>query len=280
MHALIDADIFTYSFGSSKDDEGNPLNWPFVASRLNAQIESIKEAVGATSVSFYLTGAGNFRVDTATIKPYKGTRPKDKPHHYGRVRSYLLDFYKANLIEGMEADDAMSIEQMKVWTEIWEDGIFLGMEPTERFYTPENYSQCTIICSIDKDLMMVPGWHYNWIKDEKIFVSELDGLRSFYRQLLTGDSVDNIPGLHGVGPKSTHCLGVTKCSTELEMYTLVREQYEKRFGSYWSKFMRENAALLWMCRVEDYLPMETEIFQRLSRLEDERNKELKERDEV
>ena len=112
MHALIDADIFCYSFGSSKDDEGNPLKWPFVASRLNSQIEYIKEAVGATKTSFYITGTDNFRIDLATIKPYKGQRPAEKPHHYQRVRDYLVNFYKAETIVGMEADDKLSIEQM------------------------------------------------------------------------------------------------------------------------------------------------------------------------
>ena len=70
VHANIDADIFTYSFGACTDDFGHPLAWPLVATRLNAQIRNIREAVGATSYTLYLTGEGNFRVRVATIKPY------------------------------------------------------------------------------------------------------------------------------------------------------------------------------------------------------------------
>ena len=48
MHALIDADIFLYSFGSAKGEDGAPAPWPFIISRMDAQINNILEAVGAT----------------------------------------------------------------------------------------------------------------------------------------------------------------------------------------------------------------------------------------
>lgn len=271
MHALIDADIWTYSFGSSTDDEGNPLQWPFVASRLNAQIEAVKKAVGATSSTFFLTGTGNFRVDVATIRPYKGQRPSEKPFHYQRVRDYLEKFWKAEMITDMEADDAMSIAQMEDWYHLY------GSKDNEEQLKPHLN---TIICSVDKDLMMVPGWHYNWIKDEKVFVDELTGLRSFYKQCLTGDTCDNIPGLHGVGPKSAAVKFIDSCDTELDMYTRVQKEYEQRFGSFWEMFLLENAALLWMVREPDHLYPQGEIYLRLENLEDERNKELTKRDAV
>ena len=58
-----------------------------------------------------------------------------------------------------------------------------------------------VIITIDKDLRQIPCWHYNWQKKtppEK--VSEDDARRSFYTQLLTGDSIDNIKGCPGIGP--------------------------------------------------------------------------------
>ena len=66
----------------------------------------------------------------------------------------------------------------------------------------------TVICSIDKDLLQVPGLHYNWVHDRserndtngKVSVSEDVGLRKLYQQVLTGDSTDAILGIRGVGP--------------------------------------------------------------------------------
>lgn len=238
MKALIDADIFTYSIGSATDDFGAPLSWNFCAARLNAQIASIKEAVGATASQCYITGPNNFRVGVATIRPYKGKRPSTKPHHYQRVRDYMVDFHKAEIIEGIEADDELSIVQCLT------NGL--------RERTVENGKEQriveTIICSVDKDLNMVPGQHYNWVKDERSFVTEVDGYRAFFVQLLTGDTVDNIPGLHGVGAKSSFVSAVLKCTDNVAMYEIVHTQYKKRFGSYWQQFLEENAVLLWMLR--------------------------------
>ena len=222
MKAGIDADIFTYSFGSCTDDFGHPLAWPLVATRLNAQIKGINDAVGSDSYKLYLTGSTNFRVGLASIRPYKGSRPTDKPYWYEQIRKYLISFRGATLIEGYEADDQLSIDLMS--------------------------GEIDILCSIDKDLNNTPGEHYNWIKDEIYKVTEIEGLRNFYCQLLTGDSVDNIPGLHGVGKSSTYVKRVRSMALEYDMFDLVGTEYNKRFGTYADQFLNENAALLWMLR--------------------------------
>ena len=51
------------------------------------------------------------------------------------------------------------------------------------------------IATIDKDLNNTAGWHYNWQKDDLYCVGKIEADRNFYRQLLVGDSTDNIPGL-------------------------------------------------------------------------------------
>jgi 5'-3' exonuclease len=109
----------------------------------------------------------------------------------------------------------------------------------------------TVICTIDKDLKMVPGWHYNWNTDEKVFVTEVEGLRWFYKQCLTGDMTDNIKGLHGVGAKSALVSKLDAMEDELTMFEHVYEQYEKRFGSYAEQFLIENGTLLWMMKDEE-----------------------------
>lgn len=235
MHALIDADIFCYSFGSARKDDGNPLQWPFVISRMDGMLQRILEETGAETHQLYLTGKGNFRENIATIKPYKGQRPQEKPYWYQHVKDFLIYHRDAEVIEGMEADDAMGIAQ----------------------------TDSTVICSLDKDLDMIPGYHYNWNKEGVWYQDETTALHCFYCQLLTGDSTDNIPGLYGVGKSSTLLRNIKCLDSECSMYALVREEYSKRFGSYWKAFLIENARLLWILREP-----EQDIAVRLNKLEE------------
>ena len=244
MRALIDGDILCYSIGSAKDeDTGEPLSWPLTLARLDGFIHKIVREVGATEYTVYLTGKGNFRKEEATIKPYKGNRNADKPHHYKNIRDYFKGTKNHDVVwaEGYEADDAMSIEQWDDLNWAWKDG--------------DSPDACgTIICSLDKDLDMVPGMHYKWSRDgkegKKYFVSEMEGLHSFYKQLLMGDPTDNIPGLYNIGPSKADRL-LAGIKSELDMYEVVKGKYQDYFGSYWRMFMHENARLLWMLREEE-----------------------------
>ena len=233
MHALIDLDIVCYSIGSARDDTGLPIPWPLVQARVDTHIDLILEATEADTWQGYLTGSGNFRDEIATIKPYKGHRDRsDRPFWYPGIYNYLRDQRRAIVVHGMEADDQLSIEH-------------------------SNSDFDTIICSCDKDLLQVPGWHYTWLdhgsqeEPRPFFLEEIDGLRNFYRQLLTGDRVDNILGLFGVGNKAACVKRLDQYTTELEMFREVKEQYELRFGTYWDMFMCENGRLLWMKRTHD-----------------------------
>ena len=58
-----------------------------------------------------------------------------------------------------------------------------------------------VICGIDKDLLQIPGHHYNYGKDTWKLINEEEALHNLYLQCLTGDATDNIPGLKGIGPK-------------------------------------------------------------------------------
>src|SRR5678816_4100906 len=57
----------------------------------------------------------------------------------------------------------------------------------------------TIICTIDKDLDQVPGLHYNYSTKEAYVLTEQQARINFWRQVITGDSTDNIPGCHKLG---------------------------------------------------------------------------------
>lgn len=114
----------------------------------------------------------------------------------------------------------------------------------------------TVICSRDKDLNMVPGWHYSWPignqePKEMWWQSPIGGLRCFYSQLLTGDSVDNILGLFRVGEKHALVASVKEANNESEMLAIVYKAYYERFRNYAKKFIIENGQLLWMMRKEN-----------------------------
>lgn len=246
MRALVDADIICYEFGNMKDlDDGELLPWEIVRKFVDERIDNILEGSGATSASYYLTDSkSNFRNEVATILPYKGHRPSDKPPYWSDIRQHLIDNYDAEVIYGMEADDKCGIEQTKGYMRVSRP------EYDNPYDCPDNYT--TIICSRDKDLKMIPGWHYSWEcgnqKEKKWFVNEQDGIRFFYKQLLTGDATDNILGLYRVGDKAACVKQLDDITEELDMYKHVHKEYVSRFGSYADQFLEENGKLLWILR--------------------------------
>ena len=173
MIALIDADIICYRIGFATEDEHENTAIETMAVFLEDLL--MFDLIDCDEHLLFLTGKNNFRHDIAVTAPYKGNR-KDvpKPRHLPLLREYLQTAWGASVSDGQEADDDISIKA----TEFGDD---------------------CIIVSIDKDFMQVPGWHYNFVKQEKKYVTPEEGLRFFYRQILMGDSADNIKGMPRVG---------------------------------------------------------------------------------
>ena len=171
----------------------------------------------------FLTGKNNFRYDIAKSHDYKGNR-KDtvKPVYLPNVREYLIQKYWAIVSDGEEADDMIAIEATK-------------------------YDGKALIASIDKDFMQVPGLHYNLNRKSFTHVTKEEGLLNFYKQILTGDTADNIVGLYRVGPaKAAKMLG--GLTTENEMWDAVVKAYDGDTDR-----VIENARLLWLRRKENEL---------------------------
>jgi 5'-3' exonuclease len=141
--------------------------------RADQMIQDILADTGATSYNVYLTGSGNFRRELAPS--YKANRPDSRPTHWQAVREFLVTQHKAQICDGFEADDEMGVQQDKE-------------------------TMSTVICSIDKDLLQIPGRHYNFVKKEHKVVDLDQGLKHLYLQSLIGDRSDNIIGVAGIGP--------------------------------------------------------------------------------
>lgn len=213
--AFVDADFLVYAIGfSSKDiDEQIAKNrlteWFTDIVYIRLQCEDYKA---------FITGKQNFRYGIATTVPYKGNRKDSvKPPHYDALRKHL-ERMEAVVTENEEADDAVGIESTR----------YTGW-----------------IVHVDKDLDQLPGWHYNPVKDEEYYVTKEEGLKSFYLQMLTGDRVDNIQGLKGIGPVKAKKI-LAKATTEKEMMDAVSEAYEAA-GEAPSRIL-ENGQLLWLRR--------------------------------
>ena len=103
-----------------------------------------------------------------------------------------------------------------------------------------------IISSIDKDLLIIPGIHYNIKKREFIEVAQVDAWRNLYEQLLKGDPTDNIPGLPGIGPVKARNL-LAGCRTEEEMQEAVCIEYFKVYGpDEFKDYLLSNGKLLYL----------------------------------
>lgn len=198
--ALIDGDILVYRVGFAIERDPNAEY--IYGYNIDKQIDKILFNTKCCNYKVYLSGLSNFRFDKAKLMPYKDNR-KDfkKPKYYQKLRDFLIKRYDATIVEGMEADDALGIEQMA----------------NLKYRDYEVIDSDTVICSIDKDLKMIPGHHFNFVKNYASFMTDNDGYFNFYVQMLTGDATDNVPGLLGIGPKTAAKM-LIDCKTPHEMH--------------------------------------------------------------
>jgi len=123
----------------------------------------------------------------------------------------------------------------------------------------------TVICSRDKDLRMINGWHYGWecgkqpefqlyfvngfgelrLTDKKPRECKGHGLKFFYAQMIMGDPTDNIVGIPRKGAVAAFN-ALDKCVSEDEAFEVVRELYREHHGDDYRTHLYEMAHLLWM----------------------------------
>ncbi len=191
------------------------------------RIKEVVEAVSADEYVLFVSGSENFRESIATLKPYKGNRVQEKPVYFDTTREFFLNHHACVLSEGQEADDDIGIRQTQM------DGK-------------------GIICTIDKDLMQIPGYHYNWNKDAKFKVTPDKADLWFWMQMLIGDTADNIPGIDQIGPAGAADL-LSDTTSRIDRSSIVAEHYREQYGSEWKNAINEVGKLLWIRRQPDEL---------------------------
>lgn len=199
----------------------------FALQALKTTLDWIHDVSKPSGTQVYLTGRNNFRYDVAVTRPYKGNREtQGKPTHYRACINYLKEIYGAVTTDGYEADDAIGIDVGKL-------------------------GESCFVCTIDKDMDQLPGWKFNWVDDLVYRTSRRAGDFALYRQILAGDSTDNVPGLGGIGNgRASKLLDGCTSSTEL---------FARSWGAYragispperaWEYFV-EQARLVYILRGE------------------------------
>lgn len=238
-----------YNWEDKAEEQGfDPLSPPpfhLVRDLFIHKMETIAlELQTETAPTLFFTGANNFRKDVAKTKKYKGNRDKEKPFHYEGLKEYIEDNFNTKEVDTLEADDLLAITQTQS----------CGV---------------TIIVSVDKDLRQVDGWHYSpegynypsfgprYCNKDNSYIQLKDpsnpskgiigtGYKFFYCQLLTGDAIDNIPGLPKHGPAKALQI-LEGCESELACYLAVRDAYRDTCLMA-DDYLQEQADLLWMVR--------------------------------
>ena len=126
MRALVDGDIVVYRGAASAEKEEQ---WVALA-RADQMIQTFLLIQHPIAIVFTLQVVAT--LEGKLSSEYKANRPDTRPQHWKAVREFLVTQHKAFICEGFEADDQLGIDQDK-----------------------ENGN--TTICSIDKDLLQIPG---------------------------------------------------------------------------------------------------------------------------
>ena len=226
MRCIIDSD--TLAFASASMAEGMGVDQAYF--NVNKSLEGLLARLNTSNYTLYLTGENNFRYKIfPEYKRYRRDLPR--PEHLQAVKEYLKSEYQAVISDGCEADDLCGIDQCQ----------------------SEKAGEETMIVSIDKDLDMVPGWHFSpaivrlgvEVRPERQYlVSPLEAIRFFYYQLLVGDSGDGIKGVPGIGK--------VKAAKILEGLDNEKDLYEA-VESYYSceEELLLNGQCLWIWREEN-----------------------------
>lgn len=204
--ALIDGDLIAFRCSAAAENDSFEIARYYMEQLLDNILLSTK----ADEMFLALTGDNNFRYQV--YPEYKANRTgQPRPQFLEECKEYLHLQYNAVYADGCEADDLLGIEQTKD-------------------------IKNTIICSLDKDLRQIPGYHYSWEisggtadkrwtkREEFANVSHFDGMKFFYYQLLIGDTTDNIKGVQGIGKVKANRI-LDGLTTEQEMFEAVRDAY-------------------------------------------------------
>ena len=221
--AIIDGDVLLYMcvWGRETLEEAQEA--------FKEKFNSILEELFTEDYVMAMGGPDNFRDTLYSEYKKSNSRMKSKstkPSWFDDLKSWTVDYYDGCVLtDNCEADD-----MIRIWSlELDKAGI----------------NRCVV--TVDKDLDCIPGKHFNPRKGEFYEVSEDWADYFYWKQLLMGDAVDNIPGLPGIGPKKAEIM-LTNASTENERKAVVCKAYNHYYGKDGLDHMLINGKLLHIWR--------------------------------
>ena len=204
MIGLIDGDVLIYRAIHKSEKDNTKPNDTF-----DSIMKQVKIDTACQEYTLHVSGKGNFRREIEQpYTVYKGQR-KEKPPQFRDLKEYVIKTYNPVMHDGLEADDTISIEASK--------------------YIKIN--QLYMLITIDKDLKNIGGLFYNLMHNNLIAVSKKESIEFFHEQLLTGDFVDNIPGIEGIGKVKAGKILADKT---------IKEQFESIIDAYKTHYKKDH----------------------------------------
>ena len=192
--------------------------------RIDDILSTIIHDTNSTHYKAFLESKGNNTFRKIVNRLYKANRvSKELPINFVEIKDYIIETYNPFLSVGVETDDSIVstlkyIQQVYPLTDI-------------------------VIAANDKDYLTFPITHYDLyhgrMGDIKV-VSKDEAEYNFYKQLLMGDSVDNVKGIKGIGPK-----GASKVLDNSSNHFLsVCREYKNAYKGKWKDQIRLNYLML------------------------------------
>lgn len=154
--------------------------------------------------TLFFTGKRNFRKEI--FPSYKANRKGPKPEFLADVTKHAVDHWNTVVCQGYEADDGICMAA-------YERGL-------------DN----VVIVSADKDFRQIPCEIFSTYSLTTVHPTEEEADYNFWKQALTGDSVDNIKGIPGIGPKKAEAIlandDVSWATAVIEAYEAYQEENE------------------------------------------------------
>ncbi len=236
MTGLIDADGLVYVIAWNHREHDDVVE---VKNTCDDFIRTILATVQATSYIGSFSSKENFRHRGYLYAPYKGLRP-EKPEWFTRwepvIKDHYCDRWGFLVPEDLEADDIIAAAAEVFRSE----------------------SRPCVVCSPDKDLRQISGYHFDYKKQEFgiVRVEADEAVLNMARQLLTGDTSDNIKGVTGMGPVKADKFLKTIENPEIMLYHAIKGQYRKAFGEKYGEEIYQQTfnSIQLMCSAHVYWP--------------------------
>jgi DNA polymerase-1 len=234
MILLVDADILLYRMCFAHEkviDWGdgvtsNTADIDTAQKRIRSMVRKMAKFCHCEELTMCLTGRKNFRYNV--YPDYKANRVSQNFEMIKPLRQWIEDSFNSLCIPMLEADDAMGVRATSGDAEY-------------------------VIATIDKDLLQIPGRHYNWNSNKRQTISKKDADHFFYIQILTGDTTDNYFGVPGIGP--VKAAKVLKENDKKDWWTAIVAEYEAK--NLTEEYALQMARVARILRAEDF-NLETE----------------------